>query len=59
MYEKEATQIEEKIEKLKTEGADEYVLKKQVSVDTCVLYLPFPNVIGLPFIPLKNKNKNL
>jgi hypothetical protein len=21
--------------------------------------LPFPNVIGLPFIPLKNKNKNL
>ena len=31
MYEKEAIQIEAKNEKLKNEGADEYVLRKQVN----------------------------
>ena len=31
MYEKEACQIEEKIEKMKTDGKDEYDIKKQVS----------------------------
>ena len=32
MYEKEALQIEAKNEKLKNEGADEYVLRKQVKL---------------------------
>lgn len=32
MYEKEAKQQEEKIERMKTEGADEYVIKKQTEI---------------------------
>ncbi|KAJ1209347.1 hypothetical protein NDU88_004725 [Pleurodeles waltl] len=32
MYEKEAKQQEEKVEKLKAEGGDEYVIKKQIEV---------------------------
>ncbi|KAM4810219.1 tubulin-specific chaperone A [Rhinophrynus dorsalis] len=32
MYEKEAKQQEEKIERMKSEGGDEYVLKKQIEV---------------------------
>ncbi|XP_069483526.1 tubulin-specific chaperone A [Ambystoma mexicanum] len=32
MYEKEAKQQEEKVEKLKAEGGDEYVIKKQMEV---------------------------
>lgn len=30
MYEKEGVSLEEKLEKLKAEGADEYVIRKQV-----------------------------
>ncbi len=30
MYEKEVTQEEEKLEKMKAESADEYMIKKQV-----------------------------
>ncbi|NP_001085368.1 tubulin folding cofactor A S homeolog [Xenopus laevis] len=32
MYEKEAIQQEEKIERMKSEGGDEYVIKKQIEV---------------------------
>lgn len=32
MYEKEAKQQEEKVERMKKEGGDEYVLKKQIEV---------------------------
>lgn len=32
MYEKEAKQQEEKVERMKTAGEDEYVLKKQASI---------------------------
>ncbi|KAM5194539.1 tubulin-specific chaperone A [Mantella aurantiaca] len=32
MYEKEAKQQEEKIERMKTEGGDEYVIKKQTEI---------------------------
>ncbi|XP_068127836.1 tubulin-specific chaperone A [Hyperolius riggenbachi] len=32
MYEKEAKQEEEKIERMKTEGGDEYVIKKQIEI---------------------------
>ncbi|XP_018412777.1 PREDICTED: tubulin-specific chaperone A [Nanorana parkeri] len=32
MYEKEAKQQEEKVERMKTEGGDEYVIKKQIEV---------------------------
>ncbi|XP_053303953.1 tubulin-specific chaperone A [Spea bombifrons] len=32
MYQKEAIQQEEKIEKMKSEGGDEYVIKKQIEV---------------------------
>ncbi|XP_078531344.1 tubulin-specific chaperone A [Lissotriton helveticus] len=32
MYEKEAKQQEEKVEKLKADGGDEYVIKKQIEV---------------------------
>ncbi|XP_072272405.1 tubulin-specific chaperone A [Pyxicephalus adspersus] len=32
LYEKEAKQQEEKIERMKTEGGDEYVIKKQVEI---------------------------
>lgn len=38
MYEKEGEQFAQKIEKLKAEGADEYVLKKQVCICSCILY---------------------
>lgn len=40
MYEKEAKQQEEKVEKMKAEGGDHYVVKKQVSlIVSLVLYL--------------------
>uniref|UniRef100_A0A8C5WCJ1 Tubulin-specific chaperone A n=1 Tax=Leptobrachium leishanense TaxID=445787 RepID=A0A8C5WCJ1_9ANUR len=32
MYEKEAKQQEEKVEKMKSDGGDEYVIKKQIEV---------------------------
>ncbi|XP_063312783.1 tubulin-specific chaperone A [Pelobates fuscus] len=32
MYEKEAIQQEEKVEKMKSEGGDEYVIRKQIEV---------------------------
>ncbi|XP_005992692.1 tubulin-specific chaperone A [Latimeria chalumnae] len=32
MYEKEAKQQEEKIERMKAEGGDEYVIKKQIEI---------------------------
>ncbi|XP_056397618.1 tubulin-specific chaperone A [Hyla sarda] len=32
MYEKEAKQQEEKVERMKSEGGDEYVIKKQIEV---------------------------
>ncbi|KAM4710588.1 tubulin-specific chaperone A isoform 2-T2 [Discoglossus pictus] len=32
MYEKEAIQQEEKVERMKSEGGDEYVIKKQIEV---------------------------
>ncbi|XP_040276112.1 tubulin-specific chaperone A [Bufo bufo] len=32
MYEKEAIQQEEKVERMKREGGDEYVIKKQIEV---------------------------
>lgn len=41
MYEKETKQQEEKIERMKTEGADEYVLKKQASTPSWNLLMCF------------------
>ena len=39
MYEKEVVDQEEKVEKMKVDGKDEYDIKKQVTVTFYTLYL--------------------